>query len=285
MKHNAHLLSAACLLLCAAARGAEGQADPHALVQQLGAKYMYERQAAAAAIAKLDPATRQKLLPDLLKLIEEGNWLAQSAAAEALRRMGPAAADSAPRLLKVALAAFEARHQAVVELMLTTMVAVDANAAEGLVGPIAARLDGADAMEAAQLCGLLERIGPGAKAAVPALRKLLASKDPRQASAAARALGAIGPAAESAVGDLAACLASSDTLLAQAALGGLRGIGPAAKSAVGDIVGLLGSSDGVLRQAAVDALAGVGAAAVPALNGAVAGGKAGLAAAAADALG
>jgi hypothetical protein len=134
----------------------------------------------------------------------------------------------------------------------------------------------------------LQKIGPAAEAAVPALISALkdAAADVRRS--AAEALGAISPVAEAAVPALAAALKDDDAKVRASAAEALGAIGPAAEAAVPALVAALKDDDAELRRQAANALGRIGPAAeaaVPALVAALKDDDARVRASAAEALG
>jgi HEAT repeat protein len=112
----------------------------------------------------------------------------------------------------------------------------------------------------------LGEIGPGAKAAVPELRKALRAEESNVRGAAAQNLGRIGTAASEARPDLAVLLSDSAPQERRIAVWALGRIGPAA---VPNLRAALASPDAEVRELAAATLARTDAAAKPRLPGAV----------------
>jgi HEAT repeat protein len=100
----------------------------------------------------------------------------------------------------------------------------------------------------------LERYGPAAKAAVPALTRAVTVGDAENRIGALRALQAIGPDAQSAVPAITQALSYSDSRVRRTAAEVLGRFGPAARSALPALRQALSDSEAEVRQAASDAL-------------------------------
>jgi len=111
--------------------------------------------------------------------------------------------------------------------------------------------------------GALGFVGPEAKAAVPQLRKLLASENPSIRVHVADSLGNIGPAAAPAVADLQKALKDSDEAVRREAARALGNIGPEAKAAIPALVAALNDENGSVTLQAAGALGRMGPDVVP----------------------
>ena len=115
------------------------------------------------------------------------------------------------------------------------------------------------------------KIGPGAKAAVPALAELLKDSDSGVRYDALSALGNIGPEARTAVPALAEMLTEKDDGIADAALQALAKMGTYAKAAIPSLIRLVRDRNSDSRNAAAVVLGEIrprgGRAAVPAFAG------------------
>jgi HEAT repeat protein len=100
----------------------------------------------------------------------------------------------------------------------------------------------------------LERYGPAAKAAVPALTRAVNVGDAEIRISIMRALQGIGPDAQSAVPVISRALSHSDSRVRRTAAEVLGRFGPAAKSAEPALRQALSDSEAEVRQAASDAL-------------------------------
>jgi HEAT repeat protein len=107
----------------------------------------------------------------------------------------------------------------------------------------------------AKAAAMIARIGPPAKAAVPALIKALGDDDPATRSEVLMALGAIGPDAQAAVPAVIKALHDPEVSVRYAACYALGKIGPAALPAEGDLQNELSAEDPFLRVASAWALA------------------------------
>ncbi len=153
-------------------------------------------------------------VPELVKLLDNKDDLARGMAAQTLGIIGPAAKEAVPALI----AALKNPKDDLAKIK------PPANA-RGLnrqggrsVYPFFARA--------------LGRIGPDAKAAVPALREKLKHEDFKIRLSAVEALGKIGPEAKEASLEIAEALTDGKQEVILAALFALKGIGPAGKGAV-----------------------------------------------------
>jgi HEAT repeat protein len=181
-------------------------------------------------------------VPTLTRALASPSLRARDLAAVHLGRLGPAAKEAVPALVK----ALEDTD---------SFISRRARAALGAIGPVAAR-EAVPALarllkkfgakdEAVQALG---RLGPDA---VPAL--LEATKD-NKSPETVEALGAIGPGAKAAVPALVTLLTDPDTFLRRAAAGALANIGPDAHEASSALVTALKDGDPVVRQRAAAAL-------------------------------
>ena len=253
---------AAAVVLCLGLVGAgpawaQDGADPAALLARLGARYLSDREAAVEAIAKLPADAQKALVPELVKIVAEQGWLAQSSAASALRKIGPRAKGAVPGLQKALSGALKRKQWALSDMVLDTIMTVDPDAAKLVVREIASLLKDDDPRVRDLACRSLARIGPPAVQAVGALCEAAKSEDAAVRLGAVRALGAIGPGAQAAVPVLCDALASSDEAVSLAAANALAGLGPAAKQAVPELLGALKSTDGRLAQTAAAALGAI----------------------------
>lgn len=213
-------------------------------------------------------------VPALIELLGGDNAVARGHAAHALRFMGRNAAPAAEALAKAApkitedpyrRAAFDALGNIgpagvphLVDLLKDPHVPSKYRATEALgrIGPDAkaavpallARMKdrGADRLDRRAAGEALVAIGPGAVAAVPDLIALIPDKELEVADLAAEALGAIGPAAKDAVEPLLKairddCRAGEYTRKADAAATALGRIGKPAEPAIPVLIDMLSS--------------------------------------------
>src|SRR5262249_31211045 len=114
---------------------------------------------------------------------------------------------------------------------------------DGLVADLTKALAGKDEKEREKAAEALGRLGPKAKAAVPALVKLLKAGTPAQREQAVRALGKMGPAAREAVPALLQALRDEETdrrLTADSPFPVLQSLLPF-RAAVADALGDIGA--------------------------------------------
>jgi len=216
-------------------------ADAQKLLESLKSRYKSERDNAVAQIIKLDDNARAAIVPDLVKLVEAGDWQPMRCAALALQGIGPAAAPAAAKLKPALIAAIRQPRPAAVELLQATIAKVSPGAQKGMVAEVAALLKDKDDGVKKHACVALERIGPDAGAAAPALLEAAKSKVPTVAAAAAEALAAVGPPADAAA-PLAAMVESDNTAVALAALKALGAMGAGAAGAVPQVAKLANAS-------------------------------------------
>jgi HEAT repeat protein len=203
----------------------------------------------AYALARIDPddkQAREKAVKMLTAAIAHENPRAQSAALRGLMELDAKPEQIAPELCACIGDCDPA--------LLNEMLSVLAASGEAGVPALVVALGRPDARGLA--AHVLGRLGPKAKAAVPALAKALADE---QAPADVRrevilALAAIGPDALEAAGALEANLSDDDPLLRAPAAYALGRIGPAAKAALPKLQGGLTSPEPIDRVASAYAL-------------------------------
>jgi HEAT repeat protein len=198
--------------------------------------------------------------------LEDRDARLRRAAAQALGRLGPAAAGAVPGLLGAAVDPDAAVRKAAAEALSAVDPDWPGRGACGEAIPSLLRaLDSSTADVWKTAAALLTRLG---RAAVPALiDELRWGGDTRQ-TMAARIVARLGPDAADAVPHLIKPLGSEHTHLRQAAVEALAGIGTAAGTAVPALVPLLADWHPTVRVAAARALPKVGwpaGLAVPAL--------------------
>jgi HEAT repeat protein len=129
------------------------------------------------------------------------------------------------------------------------------------------RTEGPERIQAANALG---EIGPGAKAAVPALIERLQDKEAEARISATRALGRIGPQAQKAAPALNAALDSKDSIERRTAAVALLRIGSHADAAVRELIRAMKSEEGstgfAQLNAATDLLENIGPGAVEAIS-------------------
>lgn len=210
------------------------------------------RLAAVDALRRVEPAYLVSAVPALTRAL--GDEALQFYAADALSEIGPAAVTAAPVLASLL------REESVDWPVRAAL----ANIGEGAVPSLIAVLESRDPQGQANAVQVLAQIGPGAAAAVPALRAMLGQN--AATLEVVRALGAIGPEARAATPDLLPLLESDHQptrLIAALALGN---IGP---DAVPKLIELLQRGDSQVQVLAALSLGQMGPAAqaaVPALT-------------------
>ena len=214
-----------------------------------------------AVLGRMGPAAAEAV-PQLLKALEDEVWMVRSDAAEALGKMGPEAAEAVPQLLK----ALEDE---------VWIVRQDAAKALSKMGPAAAEavpqllklLEDKDWMVRYNSASVLGTMGPAAAEAVPQLLKLLEDEDEDEyvRRNAAEALGTMGPAATAAVPQLLKLLEDSDAYLRGNSAEALGKMGPAAAEAVPQLLKLLEDEKEIVRSNAARALGEMGPAAAEAV--------------------
>ncbi len=179
--------------------------------------------------------------------------------AEALGRIGPAAAPAAPALAKL----MTDKSAPVVMAAATALAAIGPDA-KAAVPQLVAALDssGDQPAEAAPAAAFaLGRIGTASADAVPALQKLLQSKNESLALVSAWALTQIRPGDAQVTGAalpvLIAGLSAKPPLMRQSSAEALGSMGPAAKSALPALKKAAADSDKAVSEAAKQALAAV----------------------------
>ena len=213
------------------------------------------RTGAAHALASLPPAP-EIMMPIWEKAFQDADETMVRAALDALATAGPPAV---PKLI----AALKFEHvRAHVAYILGQMGAAAAPATDALAGLI----DDKDPRVSSEAVLALAKIGPGAKAAVPALLKsLLKSYENGEGSndhAIVYALGRIGPDAATAVPVLTEALKSDNAALAEVSAWALGQIRPAsadiAAKTVPILIADLAAPLAPSRQAAAEALGNLG---------------------------
>src|SRR6185436_16617563 len=202
------------------------------------------------------------------------------AAAEALKAMGPAAAEAGPALaerlsdesLRVvaaeALAAMGESAAPALDALLAAFRAADAAdpalpairkslvaLASRSATPVSELLGGDDAALRLKAAGLLEEMGPGAKPALAALLTMLQGDSQEDSQAAGRVLAKL---AADAVPPLIEALKSEKPAARAAAARVLGTIGPPARAAVSALTQLEKDPDASVQAAAAEALKTIG---------------------------
>ncbi len=200
------------------------------------------------ALAKLHPDDKEmvrKAVERLVAGLKNDEERVRRAAAQALVDLDPAPEIARPILAK---AMDDASPEALDAMM---------DAPAGLGGKAVPRL--IKALEVEQSRGraaaIIERIGPAAKEAVPALIRSLTDKNPRTRSEVLLALGAIGPDAAAATSAISRLLEDPEIEVGYAACYALGKIGPAAAPTMPELTRCLKAENEFLRMASAWALA------------------------------
>jgi HEAT repeat protein len=213
----------------------QSRAAVPALIEGLGGKEYASARRTAAALAAIGPPAKAAV-PELVKLFDHKDPMTRLNAAEAAARIDPAQTD---RAVGVILAVLKDPK----------------NKADML------RESGAEA---------LRRIGPGAKAAVPALLEMLQDDGPFHAEVAVTAVALDPVAGKPAVEWVRARLAKEDDEDHYDVVNALETVGPNGKSMLPELTALLKSKAPYIRVHAAVAVGSVGPAAseaLPALRG------------------
>jgi HEAT repeat protein len=203
------------------------------------------RAAAARALGTMGESSR-RAMPALFAALADPSESVRYEAAQALMKVGPAAADV--RSLTVAVGNADPYVRGFAAWALGNIGAPAAEAVPALVTALAED-DTATVVAAA-----LARMGPGAAQAVPALVASLQSPDAGRRWRAARALGRIGPPAAEAVSDLEKALKDPNEAVRLHAARALGRIGAAARPAASALQRATGDPDVYVRQEARAAL-------------------------------
>lgn len=200
------------------------------------------------ALARMNPDDKQlvgEVVPRLVNMLKSPRPELRTAAARALIDLDPD-----PEIVRPALdKAMEGADPEVLDHVLDALASLGEKAVPRLI----AALKHEEVRPRA--AAILARIGPTAKAAVPALIEALGDKNPETRSEVLFALAAIGPGAKQAVPAVARALSDPEMDVRYAACYALGKIGPAAMSAKAELQKRLTSPDRFLRQASAWALA------------------------------
>ncbi len=208
------------------------------------------RRSAAEALGRIGPAAAGAV-PALVKALEDRAAYVRYGAAGALGRIGPAAAVAVPALVKTALQDPDRGVRGAAAYALGKI----GPGAAGAVPTFARALENQDGAVRRKAVEALVKMGPAAAAAVPALVKALEDRESHVREWAADALGKIGPRAAAAVPALARALEDRDKAVRQWAAKGLGGIGPGAAAAAPALARALEDREATVRNAAAEALA------------------------------
>ncbi len=199
------------------------------------------------ALARMNPDDQdlvREVVPKLVEALKASEPRVRAAAARALVDLDPPPEIVRPVLQK----AMDEASPEVLDEMLDALAGLGEKAVPRL----------AKALEVEQVraraAAIIARIGPPAKAAVPALVKALADENPETRNEVLFALAAIGADAAEAVPAIQEALKGSDPKVCYAACYALGKIGPAAAAAKEDLVDRLADKDQFLCVASAWAL-------------------------------
>jgi hypothetical protein len=222
-----------------------------------------ERWAAEAILKELTSQTATPILALTAALQYEGSskyisTLVRKFAAESLAKFGPAAKEAIPALIQTL------RTEADFGIRLASASALAATGADAVPALTQVLVDG-EVREIERstygklypVVSALNKIGPAARAAVPALVRVLGDANNSVRETAAEALGAIGPDASSAVAALIAVLGDPDWTVRTNAARALGQIGRAAQVAVPALQKAQEDTNQFVRKAAGEALANI----------------------------
>jgi HEAT repeat protein len=242
-----HLTLALSFVLFGAAASRAAQPAPQ-LAATLTGDNQAARDAALAELAGLDPSRAAEVAAALAELLADRSAQVRGRAAHSLGKLGEAAKPAVPALTKLIADQDEmVRRQAIAALR---EIRPDRKVMIPLMVDVLEHAD--PAMRMSAMASLAEVGAP----AVPALIEALA--DEKAAYWAILIVNRIGPDAQAAVPALIELLKSKDHLIRREALLALAEIGPAARPAAAEVVHAL--DDEVLRIAAIYAIGSLGGA-------------------------
>lgn len=263
----AYLLLASCLNLHAQEKkeaAAPGQPiDILKQIEALKAGYHDDRQAGVEALKKAG-AEVKAFVPQLVALFEIRNWQTQLAAAEALKNLGPNAAEAAPGLTEVLRRTSQSRDVGLFTLILETLDKIGPAAKQTAVPGLLDAMKSEDASIFQLAVDQLIKLGGDAKAKViPSVIQALKSESASVVSKAIELVEAAGPDAKEAGPALAELLkkaiADKKTNLFQPIAAALARIASDAKAeAAGDLLKAMEAADANTMTAAIQALAKLG---------------------------
>ena len=246
------------------------------------------RRGAAQDLLDLGPGAIEAL-PDLVKALKDESKWVRSRALDALLAIGPGAKDAAAAMIQAAQAMDNSRTLevvigAVAEMDLTdpsllpVLIEVRVGSSSSIVSKALVKLDPTMETVVPALIKILSSdpqpdrrinamwalrdVGPGAKAALPAVMTVATQDKVNYVrSSAVRILGMIDSSGEQCVPALIQALADEDTNVRTCAAGAFGGMGPAAKPAIPALIGVLTDKDFEARRRAAIALGELGPAA------------------------
>ncbi|MBC8869680.1 MAG: HEAT repeat domain-containing protein [Planctomycetes bacterium] len=205
------------------------------------------RKYACLALTRLGPCA-EAAVPDLTAIVADSNSPLRREAVIALGRIGPAASDATPVLCRV----FREDDEI---LLRDCVVETLADIGKGAVRTLAENLQSGDIAVCQSVCVALQRIGPEAKEALPALIALVSVADQGLRDAIFLALAQMGAPA---VGDLTRMLQHEDKHMRRLAAMALSKMSSEAAPAVRALCHVTGDPEADVRFWAVRALARIG---------------------------
>ena len=216
------------------------------------------RKQAVDILARLGPKARAAI-PALAKDLNSDDWRVRCDAVEALGRIGPS--DEVIGFLLRALKDREAVVRSVAATTLGGLLPVP----KGAVGPLAKALRDEDRWVRQSAASALSRMGPRARPAAGQLIEALKDSVAEVRARAALALGSSGSRSRETVEALAKAVSDRSDDVNEAAAWALGEMGPMAKMPVPQLTTLLGATQPRIRFQAAKALGNAGPAAAPAL--------------------
>jgi HEAT repeat protein len=233
------------------------------LIQRLRHKESTVRRSGAEVLGGLGARAREAI-PALLIAACDIDAAVRKVAATALDQVDvgwptdPGARDAVPNLIQE----MKRRSSDIVQTASLLLSRIGRSAVPELARALT---EGTSDIHRVFVARTLERIGPEAAPAVPALAQALTSEFAHVRESAADALSAIGEASEPAVPALVLLLADWHAGVRRASCKALARVGRAAELAVTGLIQLLADRDDEVREAAVEALAQAGPSSVPLL--------------------
>jgi outer membrane protein assembly factor BamB/HEAT repeat protein len=211
------------------------------LLAKLGSPTQAERDAAVAGLVLTTDKDLRTAVPALVKALGKDNWVEQTTAAEALRKLGPKAKAAGPDLTALATKAIQSHDWTLAGVVIETLGAVDAASVKNGCPALGAALHDPDAQVQRNALEAVRHLGPVVSALVGDVAGLMGSQNEEVARVANLALGSIGPAAQDSVPALVEAVGKGP--FRQTAILALTGIGPAAKSAIPALLGAVKGAD------------------------------------------
>ncbi len=230
-------------------------------VENLGARYLEDRQAAVKTLSKSSAADCRTLVPILVKKVQDGTWFEQQSATAVLQQLGARAKTGGPGLAQAAVAAAKASDWGLARLVVDALKRVDPDSFKAIVPHLLPLMRSKEPGVRWQAVSLLGRMQP-----LPATvgDQLIAMfKDKELGAAAIEAAGSTAKPSPKLIKALTGALTSAKSEQALAAILAFRKMGPRAKVAVPGLIKALRKPE--LIAPAAQTLKAIGPAAAPAL--------------------